>query len=66
MWSDEREGGRMGKLRLTRGGLSKATWRSRMRLLEPLTRNVPGTSIAGIQRDEQQGGGARARTDRFP
>lgn len=30
----------------TRGGVSKAAWRSRMRLVEPLTRNVPSTSVA--------------------
>jgi hypothetical protein len=30
----------------TRGGVSKRAWSSRMRLLEPFTRNVPSISVA--------------------
>ena len=33
-------------LRLTRGGVSKIVWRSRIRRFDPLMRNVPGTSVA--------------------
>lgn len=34
------------ELGLTLGGVSNCCWSSRMRLFEPLTRKVPGTSVA--------------------
>jgi hypothetical protein len=33
-------------VRLTLGGVSNAAWSSRILLFDPLTRNVPGTSVA--------------------
>ena len=54
---------------LTRGGVSKAAWRSCMRLLDPLTLNMPGTSVAvggtkGLNR--KQWVAHEIRTDRVP
>lgn len=37
---------------LTRGGASKAACSSRIRLLEPLTRKVPSTSVADVHRGD--------------
>jgi hypothetical protein len=34
------------QVRLARGGVSNTAWRSRIRLVEPLTRNVPSISVA--------------------
>ena len=54
---------------LTRGGVSKAAWRSRMRLSDPLTLNIPGTSVAVGETKElsmKHWTAHETRTDRFP
>jgi hypothetical protein len=38
----------------TRGEVSKTAWRSRMRLLDPFTRNVPSISVATQQQGTRE------------